>query len=232
LPSEWLFSVALEPVLIIDAGSRCIVQANPAAAELLQHPQAALVGIPLVRLFDESSTGIIEDSLNKAQGAGDAEEVTCRAAGGGPELRAKLSLFRSGAESFVLVRLAAEADEAWKSRSQSPVFDAIEGASVGFLLTDSGLRIEYANQAFIDMIELPPPVEMRGKSLVQWLQLTADDLARLRDQMLQREATSVMTARLRTERDSPLEVEVCAVAVPDGAHTCWGFTIRELPRLN
>ena len=232
LPCDWLVSVAVEPVISVETSTQRIVQANPAAAELLRSSPAALLGSPLTQIFDPSSTAAIEDCIKAAQAVAAAEEVTCRASGGGPELRAKLSMFRADADTYLLVRLAPKAGELLQSGSQSPAFDAIEGASVGFLLTDSGLKIEYANQAFIDLVELPPPAEMRNKSLLQWLQLTTDDLARLRNQMLQREATSVLTARLRTEKALPLEVEVCAVAVPDGQHTCWGFTIRELPSLN
>lgn len=57
-------------------------------------------------------------------------------------------------------------------------------------------------------------------------------MALLHDQMLRRQATTLMTARLRSEQNLLREVEVCAVAVPDGQSTCWGFTVRELPRLN
>ena len=231
LPCDWLFSVAVEAVIIVETSTQRIVQANPAAAELLQSSSRALLGTPFGPNIRRAGS-VVEHSIKAAQGAAAVEEVSCRASGGGPELRAKLSMFRADAESYLLVRLASKAGEVLQSGSQSPAFEAIEGASVGFLLTDSGLRIEYANQAFIDLVGLPPPAEIRGKSLLQWLQLTTGDLAVLRNQMLQREATSVMTARLGTEKAVPLEVEVCAVAVPDGQNTCWGFTIRELPSLN
>lgn len=232
LPCEWLFSVAVEPVIIVEASTQRIVQANPAAAELLRSSPTALLGTRLTDIFDPSNRPIIEHSIELAHAAAIAEEVTCQASGGGPELHAKISLFRADADSYLLVRLTTRAGERLQSGAQSPAFDAIDGASVSFLLTDSGLRIEYANQAFIDLVELPLPAEIRGTSVLQWLRLTSHDLVRLQNQMLQREASSVMTACLRTEKAAALEVEVCAVAVPDGQNTCWGFTIRELPRLN
>ena len=117
-------------------------------------------------------------------------------------------------------------------KQESPVFDAIEAASVGFLLTDDAFYIEYANQAFVDLVELATPAEARGQPLLRWLGLSPKDLLRLRDQELQRQATSVMTAHLLTERQTPRAIEVCAVAVPDEQTLRWGFTIRELPRLN
>ena len=238
LPCDWLFSVAVEPVIIIDAATNRIVQANPAAAQLLQSSHSALVGAPLGGLLDASCAADLARSLEAARTTGVADGVTLRSPSNGAELRAKLSLFRSDTGAYVLVHLApgsggaGDRPSADKDPAESPVLDAIDGAAVGFLLTDSGMRIEYANQAFTELVRLGSPDHARGKSLMCWLDLSEGDLAQLRDQMLLRRATSVMTAALRTESNSPLEVEVCAVAVPDGPHTCWGFTIRELPRLN
>jgi PAS domain-containing protein len=235
LPCEWLFSVALQPVMIIDATTGQIRQANPAAAELLRTPERMLIGAPVLGIFDASSTTVLTHSIEAACAKGAAEPVTLRTAGDGTELSAKVSLFRAEADSYLLFRLASTADPAVEQASsagQTPVFDAIESASVGFLVTDSGLRVEYANQSFMDMVGLPAPGQMHGKSLARWLELSEEDLARLQGQMARREASSVMITSLRSERNLLREVEVCAVAVPDDQLTCWGFTVRELPRLN
>ena len=72
----------------------------------------------------------------------------------------------------------------------------------------------------------------KAEVLARWLQLSDTDLAGLQDQMSQRQASTVMSAGLRCGPNSLREVEVCAVAVPDGQMSCWGFTVRELPRLN
>jgi PAS domain S-box-containing protein len=232
LPCDWLFSVAVEAVIIVEATTQRIVQANPAAAKLMGTSQAALIGTRFLDALDRSSSEVVARSMEGALATGVGDPVTCKSSGGGAEVRVKASMFRAENQQFLLLNLASMTDDVTPIDSQSPVFDAIDNSSVGFLLTDSGLRIEYANQALVDMVELSPPAEMRGKSLARWLEFSPADLARLREQMLQRQATSVMTAHLRTERGSPLEVEVCAVAVPDGTVTCWGFTVRELPRLN
>jgi hypothetical protein len=92
--------------------------------------------------------------------------------------------------------------------------------------------VEYTNQAFRDLIELSVPAGVHGRSLLRWLEFSTTDLETLRDQMSRRQATSMMRVRLRTERHRALEAEVCAVAVTDGRQACWGFTVRELPRLH
>jgi PAS domain-containing protein len=235
LPSEWLFSVSVEPVLIVDAITHQVLQANPAAAELLRIPQRLLIGAGFKDVFDASSGQAIGQSMQSACAQGQAEAVALRSAANGAELNARLSLFRADADSYLLIRLAAVADPAIEratAAAHTPVFDAIESASVGFLVTDSGLRVEYANQAFLELIGLPGLEQVRGKSLARWLELSETDLTALQDQMQQRQACSVMTAGLRSEENLLLEVEVCAVAVPDDHLSCWGFTVRALPRLN
>jgi PAS domain S-box-containing protein len=220
-------------VIIVDASNRSIVQANPAAATLVGISSDRLTGRRVAELFDPSSREALRHAMDTADTTEGAAEVICRSAGDGAELNATVSMARVQNDRYLLVRFACPSGVAAKrADAASPVFEAVDGALVGFLLTDAGFRIEYANQAFVDLVELTPPAEARGRSLVRWLALSAADLAGLRDQMLQRQATTVMTARLLTEKNSALDVEVCAVAVPDGEVLCWGFTVRELPRLN
>jgi PAS domain-containing protein len=240
LPSDWLFSIAAEPMMIVDAPSGRIMQANPAAAHLLRNAHAELLDRSLPGMFHASGEADLARGVQAARAGGNVADVTLRPACGGSPLRAKLSLFRADSHEYLLVHLAPieidgpgdDALLAARQCSESPVFDAIDSAAVGFVLTDSGLRIEYANKAFGEMIEIDTAEHTIGRSLVRWLELSEGDLTQLRDQMLQRQATSLIAGSLRTESSSTRDVEICAVAVPDDPHTCWGFTIRELPRLN
>lgn len=232
LPCDWLFSVASEPVLIVDAVTGHIVQANPAVALLLGASQSELLAAPVVEAFEISSKIAFSESIERARSTSNTDTVAVRAAANGTQVRAKVSSFRAGDDAYLLVRLGPIIDHEALGAPESEVFDAIDGASVGFLVTDAGLRVEYANQAFIQMADLSPSTQILGKSLARWLEFSEHDIARLHHQMAQRQATTAMTARLRTQRMVSREVEVCAVAVPDGQLTCWGFTVRELPSLN
>ncbi len=233
LPCEWLFSVATEPVILIDAVTRRIVRANPAAAEMMSMSSERLIGQPFTEAVDASSRGAVALAMDMTISQERAREIFCRSAAGAVELNATASLFRTETGSFVLVRLAIPIPHGEVlTVPRSLVFDAVDGASVGFLLTDAGFRVEYANQAFLDLAEVSMPAQVEGRSLLHWLELSAADLATLRDQMTERRATSMRLVRLRTSRDTALGVELCAVAVPDGQHLCWGFTVRRLPSLN
>ena len=137
LPCDWLFTVATESVLIVDAASSYVIQANPAAAELLRAPQAALIGARVSECFEAASQPLINDSIDLARTSGRAETVRVRACGGEVDLNAKISFFHAGAEAYLLVRLSKDCERSLDG-PPSPVFDAIEGAGVGFVITDSG----------------------------------------------------------------------------------------------
>ena len=235
LPYDQLFAAAAEPVLIVDAATECIVEANPAAAALLTSTRPALVGALLTDAFVASGAEPIRSSLSRARRHGSSKALSVRTRDGGAELTATLSLFRTAAESYVLVRLTAPSSallHSLRGGGRSKVLDAIESASVGFLMTDSNFNVEYANPAFVEMIELSSVDEVVGKTLMHWLELSAADLARLSEQMSHRKAVTVLTTRLRSDQKRSCDVEVSAVAVPDQENACWGFSIRHRPILN
>jgi len=221
LPYDQLFAAAAEPVLIVDAATECIVEANPAAAALLTSTRPALVGALLTDAFVASGAEPIRSSLSRARRHGSSKALSVRTRDGGAELTATLSTSPSSALLHSL-----------RGGGRSKVLDAIESASVGFLMTDSNFNVEYANPAFVEMIELSSVDEVVGKTLMHWLELSAADLARLSKQMSHRKAVTVLTTRLRSDQKRSCDVEVSAVAVPDQENACWGFSIRHRPILN
>ena len=230
LSYEWLFDAAGEAVLVVEETSGSVVEANLAAARLLHAERAAVIGKSLLSLFHTSSVATLKESLAQARGGAGA----CARAIATPDRRSELSLTMSvfhveAADSYMLVRLAAgDAAASPDAAPESAVFEAIEGAVTGFLVTDSELRVQYANPAFAQMIEVASPEDTEGESIARWLELTQEDRNRLRAQMARNEAVTDLVTRLRAVRGTGREVEVRAVAVPGDTAPCWGFTVREI----
>jgi PAS domain-containing protein len=230
LSYEWLFDAAAEAVLVVEESSGTIVEANLAAARLLHTKRGAVIGKSLLSLFHTSSAATLKESLAQARGGAAA----CARAIATPDRRNELSLTLSvfhleAADSYMLVRLAAgDAAAPADAAPESAVFEAIEGAVTGFLVTDSELRVQYANPAFARMIEVASPEDTEGESIALWLELTPEDRHRLRAQMARNEAVTELITRLRSVRGAGREVEVRAVAVPSDTAPCWGFTVREI----
>jgi PAS domain S-box-containing protein len=232
-PDVWLFAGASQPVLIVDLATDSIIEANPAAATLLGMSRADLIGNAFITIFAADSAPALTQSMATARLAGSGKRVTARTRGGrgSREVGVTLSVVRAQNDSYLLARMVTsplEAAESGTAEVSSMVLDVIEKAPEGFVVTDLGLRVSYANRAFIDLAGLESPGELRGKSLAHWLELSQMDLARLHDQMARREAVTVWKTTLRRSSFSTREVEVTAVAVPDGNEGCWGFRISAI----
>jgi PAS domain-containing protein len=227
---ESLFLASAEPVLIADAATGNIVEANAAAARVLRATRGALIGTQLLGAFDQGSRRTLKNRLAISRATGSTKPINLRTADGALPLRVTLSLFHAAPGSYFLMRL--NAGQGHRSTLPSAVFDAIDGGADGFLITDGAFRIEYANGSFLALIDLNSQADVIGESLARWLRLSEADFLRLRRQLVLRHAASLLCTHVRSDSLRPRRVEVCAIAVPDGAHSCWGFGIRELARLN
>jgi PAS domain-containing protein len=234
LPAEQLFADSSEAVLILDSGSDKILQANPPAGTLLRSTGSALIGTQFLAAFDSSSAAPLRHHTGVARACGASDATALRARGGGMDLRAQFSLIRAKSRSYLLVTLEPAVAQAPSPRAApgSAVLDAIDSSPIGFLITEAGFQVDYANRAFVDMAGAGSETHMRGSPLTRWLRLGETDLRRLAQQLAQREATSHLTTHLCCAGNRSRRVEVCAVPVPDGQYTRWGFTVSELPRLN
>jgi len=235
LSYDSLFASATEPVLILDASSGVVIEANPAVAALLQAERAALLGTPFVDSLEESSVAAVQRSFAIARAEGRAGIISVRTRQSGSTLGLETALFHAAPDSFLLLRLTSRIgvnSGPARSCSDSVVLKAIERASVGFLIADAQLRVEYVNRAFVQMLGLLSADQVCGRPLAAWLSLGDTDLARLQGPLAERHAAIVLRTSLCDTGSGARIVEVHAVAVPAGRNTRWGFTLRERPRLN
>ena len=95
-----LFQVATEAVLIVDASTRKVLEANPAAGRLLGEGTRRLVGRLFPEGFDEDSTQTLQTLLGSVRAIGRADDVSVRSADGLREFVASASLFREERASY------------------------------------------------------------------------------------------------------------------------------------
>jgi PAS domain-containing protein len=235
IDSEWLFAASTQAVLIVDAEAGSILRANPAAALLLNLTSAALAGAAFLSIFDDASAAALWRDISEANSSGSAPASIVRERQAGRSLSVQLSLVRSAPQNYLLVRLEfgrSVAARAPKSNPESAVMAAIDAAPLGFLIAAADFHVEYANQAFVRMIKAHSQAAVRGSSILRWLRFEAADLSQLSARLSQRQSAHMLTTVLHPNFGLPQRVEVCAVPVPDGLNTQWGFTLRHLPRLN
>jgi transcriptional regulator PpsR len=223
-----LFQMSGEAVLVIDAATRKIIEANP-AAETFVGSGAPLVGEPFVKIFALGSQDDAASLLTVAQSTSRKNAAQVRLSGAHRDFLVSASLFRQDRASQYLVRLS-PADHQPIAADAGPDLKAvIERIPDAFLITDDALKILVANEAFLDLVRIGTQEQAIGQSLANFLGRAGLERNILIDNLRAHGSVRNFSTLLRNQFDEQEDVEVSAVAVP-GPEVHFGFTIRTVSR--
>lgn len=225
-----LFMSSLEAVLIIDAATQKIVEANPAAGELLGENARKVVGRSFPEGFDADSTGAIGLLLARARAVGRGDDIRVRLSSDAREFLIAASLFSQENGSFFLVRLAPVRGDGGEAAVPRSIVKVMESLPDGFVVTDLEGQVITANRAFVDLAQTVSEAQLRGESLERWLGRSGVDFSVLIGSIRQHGSVRLFSTVLRGEHGATSDVEVSAVSVPHGEPPCLGFTIRDVGR--
>ena len=222
-----LFHIASEAVLVVDAESNRVVEANPAAAELLKDSPRGLGGRELASFFDGTDWPELKSMLDGARVTGQAEyELSVRLADGRP-VTASASLFRQDGAALVLVQLTAEG-EPRPSRRGAQVIEAIEGLPDGFVVVDVDGRVMMANSAFLDLVQMATEEQVRRQPIERWLGRAGVDLNIIMANLREHGTIRNFSTTVRGEHGSNEKADLSGVAAIDDDQPCYAFVIRPL----
>jgi transcriptional regulator PpsR len=228
-----LFQISSEAVLVLDAASQRIVEANPASAELLGSAARRLIGRAFPEKFDDAGMRALQGLLAAARTTGAADEVRVHSDELERDFLVSASLFRQEDNAYFLVRLrqvdaAGTADAIPRSRSR--VLEVIERMPDGFLTADLQGRILTANHAFLDLAQVATEDQVRGESLDRWLGRPGVDLDVLLANLRQHGSVRTFATTLRGEYGTLADVEISGVSVTGPESPCLGFMVRNVSR--
>jgi transcriptional regulator PpsR len=228
-----LFQMTPEPVVILDATTMKVVEANPAARQILG-PKGKAVGVLLPDLIDAGSISAVETMLANVRASGRADNVPIRLPGAAEDISASGFLFRQGNAQLVLLRLTQAAfaadSERMLSDSKVKMLKLVERVPDGFVVTNPDGIIIAANEAFLEMSQLRSENQAQGQSLDKWLGRPGVDLGVLLNNLRQHGSVRLFSTSLRDEFGAELEVEISAGAVVNGGEPSYGFAIRGISR--
>ncbi len=228
-----LFQMSPEPVMILDALTQRIVEANPAAAKLLGDFGGSQVSErSFTEIFAGESVLAVQALLAGMRVAARGEEVRARLADGEREVTVSASLFRQENATFFLVRLAAPAaaPAPVASPSDAGFLQLVAHTPDGFVMCSPDGAVLAANAAFLDMAELPTEEYARGERLDRWLGRPGVELDVLLANLKQRGSVRLFSTILRGEYGARLDVELSAAAIGAGETLRFGFAIRNVAR--
>ncbi|MBY0518991.1 MAG: transcriptional regulator PpsR [Sphingomonas sp.] len=229
-----LFDMATEPVLIVDAATRRIREANPAAHRMLGAKDGSLGDQLVSSIVDPQDREAFVAYLGAAEAADDVAPVRMRLRatqpGGQSEAILSVRLFRQARTALLLVRIDSVDTPAEGHLHDAQLCDVVERMPDAFVLADRDLNILTANAAFLELTEMPSIERLRGARLGQWLGRPGIDLDLIVGQLREHGSVRNAPAVLRGANGGQEEIEVSAVAAPNGDSECYGFTIRNVGR--
>lgn len=227
-----LFHLSSEAVLIVDARSEKVTDANPAAGVLLDSATDKLIGQSLADAIARESVDVIRGALAVARSVGRADDVEIVRAGVPGALVLSASLFRQETSALFLVRLVERqpGERIVINPSDVALISVIERFPDGFVIIDQSRRILTANAAFLDLVQLSSEAQAIDQPLDRWFERPGVDLnvlmANLKEHGLVRRFATV----LRGEYSSTEEVDLTAVTVAQAGRTVYGIAVRPAAR--
>lgn len=230
-----LFELASEAVLIVNADTLVITEANPAAAQVIGESAKSLSGRAFIDCFADASRTAISSLLAGVRATGRSQSAQVRLSGGDWELDVAASLFRQESGALFLVRLAPVKADSAHVASVPPdpralLLQTLANIPDGFLVTDVSGRILAANMAFVEMTQLASPSQVEGESLERWLGRASVDLNVLIANLRQHGNVRLFATTLRGQYGSTSQVEISGTSVPGAEQSCYGFTVRDVGR--
>ena len=225
-----LFHLASEPVVILDAASHRIVEANPAAQRELALPNDRLQAAALASCLAPESAEPLQLMLRAAQATGKADETEIGLTDGGRRFRASASAFRQDNAAYLLVRLTPLHVEGRQAGDKvaSRVLGVLEKFPDGFVVIGPDFRVLEANRAFLDLTQQATKQQALGQPLERWLGRPGIDLPLLMVTLTEHGVVRNFSTVIRGEFGSVEEVELSAVPALNGETPSYGFVIRSL----
>lgn len=228
-----LFEIASVALLVLDTSSQKIVEANPAARDILGDIGKRNLGRPFPDLLDAESAPAVRGLLAGVRIAGRTDRLPAQLAHSGRPIVVSATLFRQETSSLFLVQLAhadGEDPAGGLSGGRANLLNVVENAPDGFVLAGPQGRILAANAAFLDLAQLATQTQVHDEPLDRWLGRPGADVDVLLASLRQHGSVRLFATSLRGEYGAMTEVEISAVSVISGRQPTIGLVIRNIGR--
>jgi transcriptional regulator PpsR len=227
-----LFDTSSEAVLMVDANTQRVLEANLGAQSLLKDAGKRLVGRDIRECFEVDSQGEVQSLLRMALATGRVEMCAARVTGLVPDWTVSATVFRQEGGAQFLVRLVsreAVAEPRHDPRSSAVLSEAMAHFPDGWLLTDTSGVIKSVNEEGMALLGLTASSQVVGQNMERWLLRGAVDWGVLSTSLRQQLAVRNFATDVRTLSGMTLPVEVSAIylARPE---PMYAFFVRDMDR--
>jgi transcriptional regulator PpsR len=227
-----LFDTSSEAVLMVDASTQRVLEANVGAQSLLKDAGKRLVGRDVRECFEADSQGEVQSLLRMALATGRIEMCSARVAGLPSAWTVSATVFRQEGGAQFLVRLVAReaaVASAHDAGSSAALSEAMERFPDGWLLTDTSGLVKSVNEEGMALLGLTASSQVVGQSLERWLLRGAVDWGVLNTSLRQQLPVRNFATEVRTLSGMTLPIEISAVYLSRPEPT-YAFFVRDMDR--
>lgn len=227
-----LFDTSPEAVLVVDANTQRVLEANLGAQSLLKDAGKRLVGRDVRECFDVDSQGEVQSLLRMALATGRIEMCAARVAGLTSAWTVSATVFRQEGGAQFLVRLLtreALAEPRHDPQSSAVLSEAMAHFPDGWLLTDTAGVIKSVNEEGMALLGLTASSQVVGQNVERFLLRGAVDWGVLNTSLRQQLPVRNFATEVRTLSGMTLPVEVSAICLarPEPMYV---FFVRDMDR--
>jgi transcriptional regulator PpsR len=209
-----LFESSPEAVLMLDAHSNRLIEANAGAQLLFKDAGKRLVGRDFRDCLEPSSQGEVQSLLRTALATGRVEMCSAHLSGAPLPMTLSATVFRQEGGAQFLVRLTQrELPAASHIPNDASVIlsELMEHFPDGWLLTDASGTVKSVNEEGMALLGLTASSQVLGQSLERWLVRGAVDWGVINNSLKQQKPLRNFATEVRTLSGMTLPVEISGV---------------------
>ena len=224
-----LFRLADQPLLIVDASSQEIVDANDPAGELFERPARKLNGLTLPALFARPEQPALAAQIATIATKGKADRIKGRI-GRNEDLSAFIvEPYREAGGNQLLVRGSRNEDPV-ATTGRDTIQAVIASMPDGILVVDKSGYIIDANDATLDFVRLSSRDQLIGRRADRWIGGTNVDMQVLLSNLREDGAIRHFASIVRDELGGTTAIDVSASLAQISGEPVFGLVLREAIR--
>ena len=226
-----LMDAGRDAVVFVSMSSGRIIEANSLAARLLGRDKGDVIGTAFAPEFDGRRKGELIDALAASAIADGPNSISVETRKGGKTLKIHPTVFRASGERIMLCRLDVNEDGSGTSdhvpQSLLGLFN--QGADA-IAFTDSEGTLTSVNEAFLELTSAAHALNVKGRSLGDFLQRGHVDLRVLLENAARVGHIRLYSTKMEGEYGAPPSVEISATYLNDLEHPGYAFILRDASR--
>jgi len=226
-----LMESSREAFVFIAQGSGRVVEANTLAARLLGRDRGDLTGTAFAQEFDGRRKGEMVEALSAAAVAEGTTSISAQTRKSGKGVRLYPTLFRAAGERMLLCRIELNEGDGISAHELPRKLNGLfEQGADAIAFTDGEGSLISVNEAFLELTNAAHSMNVKGRSLGDYLQRGHVDLRVLLDNAARVGHIRLYSTKMAGEYGASRTVEVSATYLNDTDNPGYAFILRDASR--